>query len=211
MFYSIPLLVRAIRLWWRELLFLLVLNVLWLIAQLTLVLGPPMTVSLYVVARKVMQGELVDFRDITGALRQHLAAAWAWGALQVIVYGVLGFNLFFYASAHGQLVLILRYAWTLLLLAWFTLNLYYWPLYLAQEDRRMTTTLSNAGKMILLNLRFTLVYSLLALFLIAVSIFSGFLLGAVMMAWLALWGNLVVADRLAARRSKSETQEERPQ
>lgn len=190
----------ALRLWWRELLFLLVLNVLWLVAQLTVVLGPPMTVSVYVVARKVMEGDLIDFKDVISAVRQHLAASWAWGALQIVVYGVLGFNLFFYARAEGQLVLILRYAWTLLLLAWFTLNLYYWPLYLAQEDRRVATTLSNAGKMILLNPGFTLIYSLLALILVAVSIFSGLLLGAVMMVWLALWGNLVVANRLDARR-----------
>jgi uncharacterized membrane protein YesL len=206
---SIRLFVGALRLWWRELLFLLVLNVLWLVGQLTVVLGPPMTVSVYVVARKVMEGDLVDFKDVIGALRQHLAASWAWGALQVIVYGVLGFNLFFYARAEGQLVLILRYAWTLLLLAWFTLNLYYWPLYLVQEDRRVATTLSNAGKMILLNPGFTLVYSLLALVLIAVSIFSGLLLGAVMMAWLALWGNLVVANRLDARRPRTGNHERR--
>jgi uncharacterized membrane protein YesL len=197
---SIRLFVGALRLWWRELLFLLVLNVLWLVAQLTVVLGPPMTVSVYVVARKVMEGDLIDFKDVISAVRQHLAASWAWGALQIVVYGVLGFNLFFYARAEGQLVLILRYAWTLLLLAWFTLNLYYWPLYLAQEDRRVATTLSNAGKMILLNPGFTLIYSLLALILVAVSIFSGLLLGAVMMVWLALWGNLVVANRLDARR-----------
>ena len=163
-----------------------------------------MTVSVHVVARKVMEGDLVDFQDVIGAWRQHLAASWAWGALQVVVYGVLGFNLFFYARAEGQLVLILRYAWTLLLFAWFTLNLYYWPLYLAQEDHRLATTLSNAGKMILLNPGFTLVYSLLALILIAVSIFSGLLLGAVMMVWLALWGNLVVANRLDARRPHSK-------
>lgn len=197
---SIRLFMGALRLWWRELLFLLVLNVLWLVAQLTVVLGPPMTVSVYVVARKVMEGDLIDFKDVISAVRQHLAASWAWGALQIVVYGVLGFNLFFYARAEGQLVLILRYAWTLLLLAWFTLNLYYWPLYLAQEDRRVATTLSNAGKMILLNPGFTLIYSLLALILVAVSIFSGLLLGAVMMVWLALWGNLVVANRLDARR-----------
>ena len=206
---SIRLFVGALRLWWRELLFLLVLNVLWLVGQLTVVLGPPMTVSVYVVARKVMEGDLVDFKDVIGALRQHLAASWAWGALQVIVYGVLGFNLFFYARAEGQLVLILRYAWTLLLLAWFTLNLYYWPLNLVQEDRRVATTLSNAGKMMLLNPGFTLVYSLLALVLIAVSIFSGLLLGAVMMAWLALWGNLVVANRLDARRPRTGNHERR--
>lgn len=197
---SIRLFMGALRLWWRELLFLLVLNVLWLVAQLTVVLGPPMTVSVYVVARKVMEGDLIDFKDVISAVRQHLAASWVWGALQIVVYGVLGFNLFFYARAEGQLVLILRYAWTLLLLAWFTLNLYYWPLYLAQEDRRVATTLSNAGKMILLNPGFTLIYSLLALILVAVSIFSGLLLGAVMMVWLALWGNLVVANRLDARR-----------
>ncbi len=192
------LLGRAIRAWWRELVFLLVLNFLWLVAQITIVFGPPATAVLYALARRVIDQELVDFGDVRRAALKLFGAAWAWGAAQIVVYGVLGFNLLAYRGGEGLLVQTLRLAWLAMALAWFAVNLYYWPLYLAETDRRFTVTLANAAKMALLNPGLTLAYALLALLLIAVSVLSGLLLGAVLGAWLALWGHLVAADRLAA-------------
>ena len=187
---------RAIRAWWNEFLFPLVLNFLWLLAQLTVVLGPPATLGLYVVARRVLDHELVGFDDFWHAGRDGFGRAWVWGGAQLAVWGVLGFNLLVYGDRPGAGFLALRYAWTLLLLAWFALNLYYWPLNLAQADKRLSTTLGNAAKMALLNPGFTVAYALVALIFIAGSTMSGVLLGAVLGVWLALWGTLVVRDRL---------------
>ncbi len=145
---------RAIGLWWRELLFLLVLNLVWLLAQLTVIFGPPMTAALVAVAAGVADGELVGPGDVWRALRENFGRAWAWGAAQLAVYGVLGFNLWYYGPAPGMLALTLRYAWTLLALVWFAINLYYWPLNLAQADRCFTTTLGNSAKMALANPEF---------------------------------------------------------
>jgi uncharacterized membrane protein YesL len=187
---------RAVRTWWREFPFLLVLNIIWLLAQATVVLGPPTTAALYLVAGRVLDGEVVDFGDLWRAWRQLAGRAWVWGAAQLVVYGVLGFNFWAYARGSGLLVLTLRYAWALLVFAWFTLNLYYWPLNLVQVDHRFSTTLSNAAKMALLNLNFTLAYGLCCLVFVVASVLSGALLGAVMMSWLALWGTLAVRGRL---------------
>lgn len=187
---------RAVRAWWGEFLFLLVLNFVWLLAQLTVVLGPPATLGLYVVAKKVLDRDLVGFEDFWQAFRQGFGRAWLWGGMQLVVYGVLGFNLFIYGDRAGVSFMALRYAWILLLSAWFVLNIYYWPLNLAQSDRRFSTTLSNAAKMALLNPGLTIIYALLALLFIAGSVMSGVLLGAVLGVWLALWGTLVVQDRL---------------
>lgn len=192
------LLGRAVGAWWRELVLLLVLNFLWLVAQITLVFGPPATAVLYALTRRVVDREIVDLGDAWQAGKRLFAAAWTWGAAQLVAYLVLGFNLLAYRSAGGLLVETLRYAWVLLALSWFAINLYYWPLYLAETDPRFTTTLSNAAKMALLNPGYTLAYALLALLMIAGSVLSGLLLGAVLGAWLALWGHLVVADRLHA-------------
>jgi len=193
------LFVRAVCLWWRELLFLLVLNFIWLLAQLTVVFGPPVTVALYVVAQQILDGELVGFGDFWRALWGGFGRAWVWGAAQLLVYGVLGFNLMFSAGRPGVGFLALRYAWTSLALVWFALNLYYWPLNLAQTDRRFFTTLSNAAKMALLNPGFTIAYTLMALLFIAGSTVSGILLGAVLGVWLTLWGTLVVRELLGRK------------
>jgi len=125
--------------------------------------------------------------------------AWVWGAAQLLVDGVLGFNLMFSAGRPGVGFLALRYAWTSLALVWFALNLYYWPLNLAQTDRRFFTTLSNAAKMALLNPGFTIAYTLMAFLFIAGSTVSGILLGAVLGVWLTLWGTLVVRELLGRK------------
>ena len=189
----------AIRKWWREFLFLLALNFLWLLAQMTIILGPPSTAALYVVTQRVLDGSIVDFGDFGRALKENFGNSWIWGAVQILVYTVLGYNLFSYWGKEGVYFLALRYAWTLLALIWFTINLYYWPLNLAQVDKRFTTTLTNAIKMVLLNPGYTIFYSLLTLVFIIVSVFSGLLLGTVMAVWIALWGTLVVQERLSNR------------
>jgi len=201
MFRPFQLLWQAIRAWWDEFVFLLVLNFIWLLAQLTVVLGPPATLGLYAVARRVLDHELVGFGDFWRAGRDGFGRAWIWGAAQLAVCGVLGFNLLVYGNRPGVGFLALRYAWTLLLLAWFALNLYYWPLNLAQSDQRFLTTIGNAARMALINPGFTIAYALIALLFAAISVLSGVLLGTVLGAWLALWGTLVVRDRLGRRGS----------
>lgn len=187
---------RAIKLWWGEFLFLLLLNVVWLVAQLTIVFGPPATAALYVVAQKVVDRELVGFKDFWQAMRQHFGVSWLWGAAQIIVYGVLIFNMAFYGGREAVIYLSLRYAWTLLLFFWFAINLYFWPLYLAQTEQRFGSSLGNASKMFLVNPGYTVLFALLALALVTISTLSGLLLGAALGTWLTLWSLLVVQDRL---------------
>ena len=191
------LLGRAIRAWWSEFVFLLLLNLIWLLAQLTVVMGPPATLGLYAIARRVVDRDLVGFGDFWRAAREGFVRAWIWGAAQLVVYGVLGFNLLVYRGQPGVGFLALRYAWTLLLLVWFALNLYYWPLNLLQDDQHFLTTIGNAAKIAVLNPGFTLVYALLALLFVAVSVLSGMLSGAVMATWLAVWGTLAVRERIS--------------
>ena len=173
---------RAIALWWREFAFLLALNFIWLLAQVTIVFGPPATAALVAIAARVADGALIDFGDFGRALRADFKVAWLWGLAQWVVYGVLGFNLVVYAGASSVGILSLRYAWTLMAAIWFAVNLYFWPLHFEQADRRFTTTLGNALKMALLNPGFTVFYALLALVLIAVSTLSG-------LCWARCWGH----------------------
>jgi uncharacterized membrane protein YesL len=196
MHLALTLLLRAVRLWWRELLFLLVLNFAWLLAQLTIVLGPPATAALFVIAGRVADGDLVGPADVWHALRENFARAWVWGLVQWVVYGILAFNLWYYRGESGAVALALRYTWTLLAIVWFGLNLYYWPLNLAQAEHGLPLTLANCAKMALLNPAFTLAFTLLALVVITAGVASGVLLGAVLAVWLALWSTLAVRELL---------------
>ena len=196
MITPVRLLPRAIGLWWREFAFLMLLNFIWLVCQLTVILGAPATAALVYVSRRVVDGELIDLGEFWQGLRENFTAALKWGILQLLVYGVLGFNLLFYAGQSGVAILSLRYAWTFMALIWFAINLYFWPLHFEQADRRFRTTLSNAAKMALLNPNQTIVYTAAALLLIVFCVGTGALLGFVLGAWLGLWGVLVARDNL---------------
>lgn len=206
MIVPLRLLPRAIGLWWREFAFLVMLNVIWLICQATVVLGGPATAALVYVAHRVVDGELIGLDDFWQGLRENFTAGLKWALAQLIVYGVLGFNLWFYAGRSGVAVLTLRYAWTIMALLWFAINLYFWPMHFEQADQRFRTTLSNAAKMAFLNPNATIVYALAALALVVICVGSGALLGFVLGAWLSLWGVLVVRENLqeAVRARKRE-------
>lgn len=201
----LKLLLRAISLWWREFAFLVLLNFIWLVCQVTIVLGAPATAALVYVARRVIDGELIDLGDFWYGLRENFAAGLKWGIAQVLVYGVLAFNLWYYGGRSGLIALSLRYAWTIMALIWFAINLHFWPLHFEQIDRRFRTTLGNASKMALLNPNQTIVYTLAALVLIGFCAGTGALLGFVLGAWLSIWGVLVVRVNLdEARPSRNE-------
>lgn len=204
MLTSLRLLPRAIGLWWREFLFLILLNFIWLLCQFTIVLGGPATAALVYVTRRVVDHELIGPGDFWQGFRENFGAASKWAIAQVFVYGVLGFNLWYYGGRAGLAALSLRYAWTVMALIWFAINLYFWPLHFEQADRRFRTTLSNATKMAFLNPNETIVYTVAALFLIGLCIGAGVLLAAVLGAWLSLWGVLLVRANLeeAARASR---------
>ncbi len=197
MFLPLRLFPRAIKLWWREFPFLILLNFIWLVCQVTVILAAPATAALVYVARRVVDEELIGFDDFWHALRENFTSALKWGVANLFVYGVLGFNLFYYRGEAGLAVLSLRYAWTIMALIWFAINLHYWPLHFEQEDQRFRTTLSNAAKMALLNPNETIIYTVAALLLIVFSVGSGAFLGFALGAWLSLWGVLVVRGHLA--------------
>ncbi len=196
MFTPLRLLPRAIGLWWREFLILVLLNFIWLLCQVTIVLGGPATAALVYVARRVADHELVGLDDFWQGLRENFTAGLKWQLAQLLVYGILAFNLVFYAGQTGLAILTLRYAWTIMALIWFAINLYYWPLHFEQIDGRFRTTLSNATKMAFLNPNETIVYTLAALVLIVFCVGTAALLGFVLGAWLSLWGVLVVRANL---------------
>ncbi len=196
MLTPLRLLPRAIALWWREFAFLIVLNFIWLLCQLTVVLGGPATAALVYVARRVVDHELIGLDDFWQGVRHNFGAGLKWAIAQIFVYGVLGFNLWYYGGRTGLAVLSLRYAWTIMALVWFAINLYFWPLHFEQADQRFRTTLSNSTKMAFLNPNETIVYTIVAFVLIVACSGTGVLLGAVLGAWLGIWGVLMVRANL---------------
>jgi uncharacterized membrane protein YesL len=188
MFEALRVVGRAFGLWWRELLLLTVFNLAWLALQVPIITGPPATAAMYVLARRLADGELIEFRHGWQALRQMLWPAWQWGALNlVIVVAVVG-NFRFYSSTPGLLWSALRLAWGIIATLWFAVNLFYWPFWLAETDRRLGLTLRNGLLLFLKTPGLGLTILVICTLLIVVSVLLTLPLAVGLMAWLALIG-----------------------
>jgi len=183
---------RAFAAWWREWPLLMLLNLAWLVLQVPIITGPPATAAMYVMARRVADGELVSPKQAWQSLRDMFRPAWGWGALNAVIVIVLIGNFVAYGTTPGLGWAALRLAWGSIATLWFALNLFYWPFWLAQADRRLVTTLRNALLMFLKAPAFGLTLLLVCAALVLVSVAVTLPFAATLMSWLALIGVLAV-------------------
>jgi hypothetical protein len=193
---------RAFQLWWRDFALLIGLNLAWLALQVPVFTGPPATAAAYVVARRLAREETVTPRDAWQALRSFTRPAWRWGALNLLFAAAVLVNFIAYREYTGGLWTALRIVWGVAALLWFGVNLFYWPFWLAQEDRRMATTLRNALLVYLKSPGFGLTLLLACAALIVISVLVTIPLAVGLMMWLALIGTLAVEAELKPGRNR---------
>ena len=187
---------QAFRLWWQEFMLLIFFNLTWLALQIPIVTGPPATAAMYVIARQLADGELIEPRHGLNALRRMFAPAWIWGALNLLIVGAVIGNFWFYQSATGWFWIGLRLVWGAIALVWFAINLFYWPFWLAQEQHSLQLTFRNSFLFLAKRPGLALSLMLISAFLIVVSVLTTLPLAAALMAWLALIGVLAVEEAL---------------
>ncbi len=189
--------------WWRDLIDYAVLNLLWIGFSLTVIGGPPALAAMYRMAADSADGDYVDWRQFGAAMKALVVPAWRWGLLQLGVYGVIGFNLLFYSHESGVFWAILRLCWFAGLVIWSALNLFYWPFFLEQDDRRITTTYRNT--MVFSITRPGLVFGLvvLSVAVIVVSAMTVILFAFAVLPLVALMTTYAVREALAEARNQA--------
>ena len=192
-------LARTIHLWWREFFVLTFFNLAWLALQIPIVSGPPATAAIYLIARRVADDELIELRYGWEALRRMFLPAWKWGALNALIAAAVVGNFWFYQNAVGWVWIALRLVWGTIALGWFAVNLFYWPFWLAQENRSLRTALRNATLFLMKEPGLGLTLVLISAIIIGASILLTLPLAALMMTWLALIGVLAVDEALHPR------------
>jgi uncharacterized membrane protein YesL len=187
---------HALRLWWSDFLLLTFFNLAWLALQIPIVTGPPATAAMYAMARRLADGELIEPRHGLEALRRMFGPALVWGAINLLIVGVVLGNFWLYQSATGWLWTGARLVWGLIALGWFAVNLFCWPFWLAQEQHSLRIAFRNS--FLFLSKRPGLALTLVGLsaFLIVVSVLTTLPLAAALMSWLALIGVLAVEEAM---------------
>ncbi len=188
----------ATRRTWDEWISVILISTLWLVAQVLILPGPPATAALFAMARHTYEGVFWNAGNVWSAFKALFIPAWKWALPNVFVVGLALYNLSTFWNVPGVAWVGLRVVWLVGLVVWLALNLFYWPFYLAAEDRSLRNTYANVG-------RFWLLHPVTALVLFVVCLVIGVIalpfalpivLGVVF--WLAL-----VAET-AVRRSLEE-------
>jgi uncharacterized membrane protein YesL len=187
---------RAFRLWWSDFMLLIFFNLLWLVFQIPIVTGPPATAAMYVIARRLADGEFIEPRHGLDALRRMWVPAWVWGVINLVIVGVLVGNFWLYQSATGWLWTGLRLMWGIIALAWFAVNLFYWPFWLAQDQHSPQLTFHNSFLFLARQPGLALTLVLFSSILSIVSVLTTLPFAAALMSWLALIGVLAVGEAL---------------
>lgn len=184
---AVKVLGLALRDIWQELWTILIVNLLFLLATILIIPGPPATLALFYYGNRIAHGETATERDFLQALRTYWKPAWRWGMVNFLAIGILTLDyvLIERVVANTNTASFLQGLYLTLLTVWLLVQLFIPPFLLEQEQPRVSQALRNAVIFIHRNLLFVLVLAVL----LVLSLAAGTL---VFMLSLAFGGALVV-------------------
>ena len=74
---------------WQELWTIFIVHLIFLLGNLLILTGPPVTLALFFYGNRIAHGEAANERDFLHAIRQYWSPAWRWGLINVLAIGVL--------------------------------------------------------------------------------------------------------------------------
>lgn len=189
---------RALRDYWDEAFNLMLCNLIWFFAQLLVIPGPPATAALFFVTNRVAHGGFARLPDYWEGFKRHFWDGWKWGALNIVVILVLGYAVLFYSVSDfpaglGFVLMSLNVA---LLAIWLLTQLFAFPFWLEQEDKRFKVALRNSLVIQAQNVRLMLIVVVLVAVMAAATRLLPPLGILVCVALLTMLGNTVVVTKL---------------
>ncbi len=196
MIRALKIIKRAFVHWYDEFLVFMLFNIVWFLLQLGIVTGPAATAAMYAVARIKVRGEYLSLNTGWVALRQYFKPALKWGLVYAVIVGAILVNFIIFQEAEGIIWGILRILWAFIGMIWVAMNLFYWPFWMAQSDKRMTTTLKNTALFLLKKPGYSLSLVALCAILSILSILTTLPFVVLLISLLALIGALAVEEEI---------------
>jgi hypothetical protein len=129
--------------WWDGWLDFVQLSIVWLFAQLTIVLGPPATFGVYYVVHQMLNGEALGVRGMIAGARKYFWKSLAWGLLNLVVLFTAVVNYEFYGAVQAAWGPVVRAFVVMLTLLWLSTQFYALPYFMELEVPRLRTALKN--------------------------------------------------------------------
>jgi len=178
-----------------EMYHLVVANLLWAVLAFFILPIPAATAALFYIANRVAHDEVVRWREVWGAVRLHLGLIYRLGLLNVLVYLLFSYNLWFYADAPGTVGAILWVITLVLLTGWTPIQLNLLPVLFESQEKRFWPVLRDAALLVLDNSGYYLAIYLFLLIPIVISTWLIFPWAIVTLGYIALVLNTALLDR----------------
>ncbi len=190
---------RSIVDWYDSWLLMMMMGIIWLVAQVTIILGPPATFGVYyVIGHMIRNGEDLGVKGMLEGGRIYFLKSLGWGALNWLVIFIASVNFYFYSNLDSTLGLFARIFVIMLTVVWLISQFYTVPFFMAQEKERLFIAIRNGFYMAMATLPYTVG---LMVFVVLIIVLSTFLvipafLGLPLL--IAVLGTRALYDRLEA-------------
>jgi len=148
---------------WQELWTILIVHLLFLLGNILIVAGPPVTLALFFYGNRIAHGEVANERDFLQAIRDYWKPAWRWGFMNLLVLGLLigDYYLTGVLINNPNTAHLIQGLYITLLSSWVLLQIFSLPFLFEQKQPSVVQALRNSAIFIRKNLIFVLTLMLL--------------------------------------------------
>lgn len=167
---------EALKDFWDELFFLILMNILTVLLAIPVVTFPPALGGLWSAANRVANGKSIAWSNYFEGFRRYFWKTWRLTLLNVLVIIIVLTNIWFYTpdntpfTISANLSILIRTLFAALALLWLLYQMYPLALLMEQSDQRLRVALRNAAAVFVTKPTFTIVLGLLLLLVIVISV-----------------------------------------
>lgn len=185
--------------WWDTWIDFEVITIFWLIAQVTVIFGPPVTFGVYYAINVLIRtGEYVGIKGVLLGTKMYFWRGLGWGAMNWAALIIGAICLTFYGNLNTNLSFFALMVVIMALTLWIVAQFYALPFFMAQEKQKIFLAIRNSFFLAMASPLFTLgilVFAVICLALCGLLIFPMFLGIPVLMMMV---GTRAFYDRLEA-------------
>ena len=162
--------------WWslrdtyEELFILIGANLLALLLFIPVVTGPPALAGLHHLGFRIASEKRVESGFFWEGFRSYFLDSWKLAALNILVFGILGADVWFYLFKMQGAWQVLGLVGVWILLIWTVAQLYTFPLLVRQEERKLFLLIKNTILLTLAYPGFSLTATVLLVLILALSL-----------------------------------------
>lgn len=183
---------------WQELWTILIVHLLFLLGNILIVAGPPVTLALFFYGNRIAHGEVANERDFLHAIRDYWKPAWRWGFMNLLVIGLLIGDYYLTGKLinNPNTAHLIQGLYITLLSSWVLLQIFSLPFLFEQKQPSVVQALRNSAIFIRRNLIFVLTLMLLLVLSLMVGTLAFMLTFAFGGAFVAFASNRAVLEDL---------------